>query len=111
MLSAAAVSSLHPERFAVGSAVNQTARQVGGAFGVALLVVILGVTSGPAAALASFHHLWWYCAGTAALAGLLCILLAPGRPSEGGSTASPVRGGATAQRPNEAVATGASGRA
>ena len=42
VLSAAAVSSLHPERFAVGSAVNQTARQVGGAFGVALLVVILG---------------------------------------------------------------------
>ena len=30
VLSAAAVSSLHPERFAVGSAVNQTARQVGG---------------------------------------------------------------------------------
>ena len=42
VLSAAAVSSLHIERFAVGSAVNQTARQVGGAFGVALLVVILG---------------------------------------------------------------------
>ena len=42
VLSAAAVSSLHPRRFAVGSAVNQTARQVGGALGVALLVVILG---------------------------------------------------------------------
>ena len=42
VLSAAAVSSLHIERFGVGSAVNQTARQVGGAFGVALLVVILG---------------------------------------------------------------------
>ena len=39
VLSAAAVSSLHHERFAVGSAVNQTARQVGGALGVALLVV------------------------------------------------------------------------
>jgi EmrB/QacA subfamily drug resistance transporter len=33
VLSAAAVSSLHPNRFAVGSAVNQTARQIGGAFG------------------------------------------------------------------------------
>ena len=81
VLSAAAVSSLHPERFAVGSAVNQTARQVGGAFGVALLVVILGVPTGAAAALASFHHLWWYCAGMAALAGLLCTLLAPKRPA------------------------------
>ncbi len=81
VLSAAAVSSLHAERFAVGSAVNQTARQVGGAFGVALLVVILGAPAGAVAALASFHHLWWYCAGTAALAGLLCTLLAPGRPA------------------------------
>ena len=81
VLSAAAVSSLHAERFAVGSAVNQTARQVGGAFGVALLVVILGAPAGAEAALAGFHHLWWYCAGTAALAGLLCTLLAPGRPA------------------------------
>jgi len=79
VLSAAAVSSLHPERFAVGSAVNQTARQVGGAFGVALLVVILGAPTGAVAALDSFHHLWWYCAGTAALAGSLCTLLAAGR--------------------------------
>jgi EmrB/QacA subfamily drug resistance transporter len=81
VLSAAAVSSLHPERFAVGSAVNQTARQVGGAFGVALLVVILGAPTGAVAALDSFHHLWWYCAGTAALAGLLCSLLAPPGPA------------------------------
>src|ERR1019366_8113303 len=48
VLSAAAVSSLQPERFAVGSAVNQTARQVGGALGIALLVVILGTPTGAA---------------------------------------------------------------
>ncbi len=77
VLSAAAVSSLHPERFAVGSAVNQTARQVGGAVGVALLVVILGSPNSPAAALSDFHHLWWYAAGAAATAGLLCALLRP----------------------------------
>ena len=65
MLSAAAVSSLHPERFAVGSAVNQTARQVGGAFGVALLVVILGTPHTPVAALDNFRHLWWYAAAMA----------------------------------------------
>ena len=46
VLSAAAVLSLHPERVAVGSAVNQTARQVGGALGVAVLVVILGTPTG-----------------------------------------------------------------
>jgi EmrB/QacA subfamily drug resistance transporter len=70
VLSAAAVSSLHPERFAVGSAVNQTARQVGGAFGVALLVVILGTPHTPRAALDSFRHLWWYAALMALLSGL-----------------------------------------
>ncbi|HEY5025591.1 MAG TPA: DHA2 family efflux MFS transporter permease subunit [Acidimicrobiales bacterium] len=80
VLSAAAVSSLHPERFAVGSAVNQTARQVGGAFGVALLVVILGVPHTAVAALDNFRHLWWYAASMALLSGLACTLLRPARP-------------------------------
>ncbi len=79
VLSAAAVSSLHHERFAVGSAVNQTARQVGGALGVALLVVILGTTHGAAGALSHFRHLWWYAAGMVALSGLACSLLGPSR--------------------------------
>ncbi|MGP0110346.1 MAG: DHA2 family efflux MFS transporter permease subunit [Acidimicrobiales bacterium] len=77
VLSAAAVSSLHPERFAVGSAVNQTARQVGGALGIALLVVILGAPTGAAGALAHFHHLWWFVAAMAASSGLICCLLRP----------------------------------
>ena len=104
VLSAAAVSSLHPERFAVGSAVNQTARQVGGAFGVALLVVILGVPTGAAAALAGFHRLWWYCAGMAALAGGLCTLLAPGRPVGDGPGAT--GSGTTAPGTTDAGTTG-----
>ncbi|HEX3796305.1 MAG TPA: DHA2 family efflux MFS transporter permease subunit [Acidimicrobiales bacterium] len=79
VLSAAAVSSLHPERFAVGSAVNQTARQIGGAFGVALLVVILGTPSGTAQALTHFRHLWLYAAAMAALAGVLCAFLGNAR--------------------------------
>jgi len=79
VLSAAAVSSLHPERFAVGSAVNQTARQVGGAFGVALLVVILGAPHSAVAALDNFRHLWWYAASMAVLSGLACCALRPAR--------------------------------
>jgi MFS family permease len=75
VLSAAAVSSLHPNRFAVGSAVNQTARQIGGAFGVAVLVVVLGTPKDPWDALVHFQHLWWYAAGTAALSGLACTLI------------------------------------
>jgi EmrB/QacA subfamily drug resistance transporter len=78
VLSAAAVSSLPAERFAVGSAVNQTARQVGGAIGIALLVVILGAPSSPTAALAHFRHLWMYSASMAVLCGLACVLLKGG---------------------------------
>ena len=77
VLSAAAVSSLHPQRFAVGSAVNQTARQIGGALGVALLVVILGTPNSAADALVHFHHLWWFAATMAALSGAVCLLLGP----------------------------------
>ncbi len=77
VLSAAAVSSLHPERFAVGSAVNQTARQIGGALGVALLVVILGTPHSATVALDHFHHLWWYVAAMAGVSGIVCIALRP----------------------------------
>jgi EmrB/QacA subfamily drug resistance transporter len=82
VLSAAAVSSLHHARFAVGSAVNQTARQIGGAFGVALLVVLLGNAHNPASALDHFRHLWWYAAGMAALSGSACCLLRPRSATE-----------------------------
>jgi EmrB/QacA subfamily drug resistance transporter len=82
VLSAAAVSSLRPDRFAVGSAVNQTSRQVGGALGVALLVVILGAPRTQLQALANFHHLWWYAAGMAIVAGLACSLLRPVRQAQ-----------------------------
>jgi EmrB/QacA subfamily drug resistance transporter len=69
VLSAAAVSSLPPERFGVGSAVNQTARQVGGAIGVAILVAIVGEAE--SSTLQSFQNVWWYAAGMAGLSGLI----------------------------------------
>jgi hypothetical protein len=75
VLSAAAVSSLPGPRFAVGSAVNQTARQVGGSLGIALLVVILGTPSTAAGALTNFRHLWLFATATAALSGLASTLL------------------------------------
>jgi EmrB/QacA subfamily drug resistance transporter len=81
VLSATAVSSLHIERFGVGSAVNQTARQVGGAFGVALLVVILGTPRTQATALVNFRHLWAFAAAMAVLSGLVTALLKRGRPA------------------------------
>jgi EmrB/QacA subfamily drug resistance transporter len=80
VLSAAAVSSLEPARYSVGSAVNQTARQIGGALGVAILVVILGTPTSLGAALENFRHLWIFAASTAAIAGVICVFLARPTP-------------------------------
>jgi MFS family permease len=93
VLSAAAVSSLPPERFGVGSAVNQTARQVGAAIGVAILVAILGAPHGGVEGLAAFDRLWSYAALMAALSGCIATLL----------------GGAPAPRPSAAPAPGLAG--
>ncbi len=79
VISAAAVSSLEPSRYSVGSAVNQTARQIGGALGVAILVVILGSPKNINTALGNFHHLWIFSASMAALAGVICGFV--GRPA------------------------------
>lgn len=67
VLTAAAVASLPPERYAAGTAINQTARQVGGAVGVTLLVLILG----EAATMTHYRHMWLYCAAMAATAGAI----------------------------------------
>ena len=79
VLGASAVSSLRPERYAVGSAVNQTARQVGGAIGIAILVVLIGSPRNELDALRHFHHVWLFAASLAAAAGLSSIFF--GRPA------------------------------
>jgi EmrB/QacA subfamily drug resistance transporter len=71
VLSAAAVASLPANRFGVGSAVNQTARQVGGAIGIAVLVLILGADRRPSVALHHFHHLWAFGAAMALISGAI----------------------------------------
>jgi EmrB/QacA subfamily drug resistance transporter len=71
VLSAAAVSSLNSERFAIGSAVNQTSRQVGGSLGIAILVLLTGRSTGLAEALVHFHHVWAFGAITSLGAGLV----------------------------------------
>jgi EmrB/QacA subfamily drug resistance transporter len=48
-LAGAAVFGLPPHRFGVGSAVNQSIRQMGAVFGVAFVVVLLGNAVGPTA--------------------------------------------------------------
>ncbi|MEY2453140.1 MAG: hypothetical protein QOD92_2714 [Acidimicrobiaceae bacterium] len=65
VLSAAAVSGLPADRFGIGGAINQTARQLGAVLGVALLVALLGTPSSAADAMNRFRHVWLLAAGAA----------------------------------------------
>lgn len=98
-LGATAVSSLHPERVAGASALNQNARQVGGALGVAPLVVILGVLG----ALSLFRDLWWNAAVMAGSSGVACALLRPA-PSSAARPLDPAPGSGTGLLPGMAGA-------
>jgi MFS family permease len=77
VLSAAAVAGLPPERFGVGGAVNQTARQMGAVLGVALLVSIVGTPTSAEAALDAFRQAWVLCAVAAVTAALIASRLRP----------------------------------
>ena len=58
VLSAAAVAGLPQERFGIGGAINQTARQVGAVLGVAILIAIIGTPVSPEDALGRFRTAW-----------------------------------------------------
>jgi EmrB/QacA subfamily drug resistance transporter len=70
-LGGAATAPLPPERFATGTALYAMCRQIGLALGVACLVAILGVATGPAA-VTDFHHAWIFM-GSCAL--ISCLVL------------------------------------
>jgi MFS family permease len=82
VLSAGAVSSLPPARFAVGSAVNQTARQIGGALGIAVLVALIGSQRQLADPLDGYHQLWAFAATTALVSGVIGSFIPRPRPHE-----------------------------
>ncbi len=70
-LGSAAVASLPPSRFGVGSAINSSFRQLGAVLGVSVFVAVLGTPS-TASALDAFHRVWYVMAAVAALSALLC---------------------------------------
>ncbi len=76
VLGAAAVAGLPPTMFAVGSAVNNTFRQVGAAVGVALVVAIQTSADG----ITGFRRGWWFCAACAVAVAVLAFAM-PNRPS------------------------------
>ncbi len=69
VLSAASVVRLPPMRFAVGSAVNNTFRQVGAAIGVALVVAIQTSSEG----ITGFRNGWWFSAACAAMVAVFAF--------------------------------------
>ena len=85
VLSAGAVSSLPSARFAVGSAVNQTARQIGGALGIAVLVALIGSQRRLADPIDGFHQLWAFAAVAALISGVIGSFIP--RPSARPATA------------------------
>jgi predicted MFS family arabinose efflux permease len=71
LLGAAAVARLPPADLAAATAINQCARQLGAALGVAVSVAALGSTSSPTAG--RFHLAWLLCAALCAVSALSAI--------------------------------------
>jgi hypothetical protein len=78
VLSAASVAGLPQERFGIGGAINQTARQIGAVLGVAVLIAIVGTPSSLDQALDRFRLAWLV--GAAAALGSAGISSFHGRP-------------------------------
>ena len=79
ILAGAAVSEIDGENFSVAGAVNQTARQLAGAVGLAVLVAILGSSAAGDIDLDAFRRAFVYLATVAALASLVATRLPPPR--------------------------------
>ena len=71
--SGAAVASLPPTRFGLGSAINASFRQLGAVLGVSLFVALIGDTR--TATTADYHRIWWILGAIGLASGL--ILLRP----------------------------------
>jgi EmrB/QacA subfamily drug resistance transporter len=70
----AAVAELPHSRFATGSAISATSRQIGAVLGIAILVAVIG-TPRPEDAVHTFHTAWTLMAIPSATAGLLALAL------------------------------------
>jgi EmrB/QacA subfamily drug resistance transporter len=78
VLGTAAARSLPPQQFAAGVGMNLTARQSGGALGIAILAAVFAAH--PGAPLTAFHTLFAVCAGIAVAAAVLAAV--PARTAE-----------------------------
>ncbi|RDI63756.1 DHA2 family efflux MFS transporter permease subunit [Nocardia pseudobrasiliensis] len=77
MIASAAID-LPPQRSATGSAVVNTARQLGYVLGVAVLVAVLGsLGDRPERLLIAFRHGWWFVTAVAAVSAVTAVGLTP----------------------------------
>jgi NTE family protein len=88
--SSAAAASLPAGAFAVGGAINVTARQIGAVLGVAILVAIVGVPAS-VRGVAVFQHSWVFSIAAATLACLIGLSL--GRAGGMGKASAEPHGG------------------
>jgi len=79
-LSSAAVRSLPPNRYAVGSAVNQTIRQLGSVLGVSLVIALLG-TPTPDSLLDSFDRVFGLMVAGGVVAAVISLAIQQPRPA------------------------------
>ena len=93
----AAYIGLDKQQIPHSSVLTRTAQQIGGAFGTAVLAVILqsAIAAHPATQTDAFHVAFWWSAGFSAIAVLLSLWL-PGAQQ----TPEPSRGSAPGQRTN-----------
>ena len=85
ILAGAGISQVHPMHFSVASAVSQTARQLSGAIGIAIVVAIIAGHHSATPTVESFQWAFLYLAGVATLANVLASRL-PSRVSAECST-------------------------
>jgi MFS family permease len=76
LLAAAAVHGLASADLAAASALNQSARQLGAALGVATAVGVLGASAAPS--LGRYHAVWLLAAGFSAVAAVVALLVPGG---------------------------------
>jgi hypothetical protein len=69
--STAAALSLPPTAFAAGTGLNQTARQVGGALGIATLATL--IESGRPGSIATFEHVYAFCSVVILLGAVVAL--------------------------------------
>jgi EmrB/QacA subfamily drug resistance transporter len=74
-LSSAATAYLPPTRYAMGSALNTTFRQVGAALGLAIVASLLTAALSSSDPSRGFHHAWWFVSASVAAGGVVMMVL------------------------------------